>query len=187
MMDNQVTGSDKIDEITATIKPSPMAQQAIGDGNIQVIEGRSTLTLQQNEAFERIIGAANFANNQLKMIYDQTRAQAQQWSQFSLIAAASGFAVIVVGIFFVLADQITAGVVVSLSSVVPEATAYLFFRQSTEANNRVQEIQREQSEVRNILTTIDLIETMADVDAKDRLKEELIRKQLGLTGQLEIS
>lgn len=133
-------------------------------------------------AFERIRGASNWAQEQLQENYTQTRQQARYWFRFSLAAAVVGFVIIALGILAILLESTTVGVVSSISGLVLEAAAGLFFQQSTAANRRTDEIQQKLTEWREIDNAMRIIDAITDPTERDRLRAEIVRKVIGLTG-----
>ena len=169
---------------------TPDVHEAIRGGvNVEVddiavsgdVVGRDVATHQfitYDSAFERAVGITNFVLDHLETIYKQTREQAQNWFRFSLIAAGAGFAVIAIGVIAVIAGQITSGIITAIYSVLPNAAAAFFFRQSKAANERVDSIQTQLAETREVLSAIEIVNTIDDVKSRDRLKAEIVRKML---------
>jgi hypothetical protein len=145
------------------------------------VVGRDIIThtiITADNAFERVVGSANFVTRQLDVLYRQTREQAEGWFRFSLIAAGIGFLLIAIGVISVVVGQTTAGVITALSSIVPNAAAALFFIQSKTANDRVDSIQLRLTEAREVLSAVEIANTIDDPKSKDRLKTEIVRKVL---------
>ena len=111
-------------------------------------------------AFERITAAATLTLRQLEKNYEQARNQANNWSRISLIAAGIGFLMVLAGIVQLLLGNTTIGIVTSVSGIVPEIAAALFFNQVKGANARV--------------------ETKEHNQTKERLKETIIKQGLGV-------
>ena len=142
--------------------------------------GRDHVIITYDTAFERVIGSTAFVTNQLELSYAQMREQAQGWFRFSLIAAAVGFVLIGVGVIAVMFGQVTAGLITTISSIIPNAAAALFFVQSKNANERVDVIQTRLIEAREIQTAVEIVNTIDDGKYRDRLKAEIVRKALRL-------
>jgi hypothetical protein len=79
-----------------------------------------------------------------------------------------------------LLGQITVGVITALSSLIPNAAAALFFVQSKTANERVDAIQSRLTEAREVQTAVEIVETVEEPKARDKLKAEIVRKVLRL-------
>lgn len=131
-----------------------------------------------NTAFERLSGSTTFVVDQLKISYEQTREQAKGWFRFSIIAALLGFVLIISGAIVAIVGQTTAGIITALASVIPNIASALFFAQSKSANERVDTILLQMSEAREILTSVEIANTIDDGKARDKLKAEIVRKAL---------
>jgi hypothetical protein len=140
--------------------------------------GRDKIQVTYNTAFERVVGSTAFVTDQLELSYHQTREQAKGWFRFSLIAAVVGFVLIGAGVIAVMLGQMTAGLITTISSVIPNAAAALFFVQSKNANERVDVIQGRLTEAREIQTAVEIVNTIDDGKSRDRLKAEIVRKAL---------
>ena len=165
---------------------------AVGKGGVYVGGNSGKDTVAENQgtvethvigydrAFERVVGSTTFVLNQLELSYQQTREQSQWWFRTSLIAAGIGFTLIGIGVVSVIFGQTTAGIITSVSSLIPNVAAALFFIQSKTANERVDSIQSKLSEAREIYAAVEIIETMDDLKSRDKLKAEIVRKALRL-------
>lgn len=159
---------------------------AAGEGGIavghdilgQVITGITFV--RYDMAFERVVGSTAFVLDQLELSYRQTREQAQGWFRFSLIAACVGFVLVGIGVIAVIFGQTTAGVIIAISSVIPDVAAALFFVQSKAANERVDTIQAKLTDAREVQTAVEIVNTISDPTAQDNLKAEIVRKALRL-------
>jgi hypothetical protein len=138
------------------------------------------IVIPYDAAFERVVGSTAFVLNQLELSYRQTREQSQGWFQVSLIAAAVGFALIVIGVIAIIFGQVTGGIITAISSIVPNAAAALFFVQSKAANERVDAIQMRLTEARELQTAVEIVNTIDDPKSRDELKAEIVRKALRL-------
>lgn len=162
--------------VTITSKGDLVEENKINVG--RDIAGIDKVILSYDAAYERVIGSTTFVLNQLEISYTQTREQAQSWFRFSLIAAAIGFVLVGTGVGAVIFKQVTAGVITAISSIIPNAAAALFFIQSKTANERVDVIQKKLTEARELLTAVEIANTIADAKSRDKLKAEIVRKAL---------
>jgi hypothetical protein len=144
------------------------------------IVGGDKVVISYQTAFERVVGATNFILTQLELSYKQTREQAQGWFRLSLIAAGIGFLLIAIGVIALLLGQTTAGVITTIASLIPNTAAALFFVQSKTANERVDAIQSRLTEAREVQTAVEIVETIEEPKARDKLKAEIVRKVLRL-------
>lgn len=150
----------------------------VKDSRIEVA-GSDVVTLPQETDFEKIATSVMFVYNQLEMSYRQTREQAQSWFRSSLIAASVGFLLVGIGIVAVILGQLTEGVITSISSIVPNVIAALFFLQSKAANERVDAIQTKLSDAREIQTAVEIANSVESKKARDKLKANIVQKVLG--------
>jgi hypothetical protein len=78
----------------------------------------------------------------------------------------------------VIFGQTTAGLISTISGIVPELVAGLFFVQSKQANERVDAIQGKLTAAREILTAVEIVNTIGDLQERDKLKADIVRKAL---------
>ena len=157
------------------------------EGSVRVTEGDfvgkdqySINILPYSIAYERVVGFTAFVLNQLELGHKQTREQSQGWFRFSLIAAGIGFTLIGIGVIVVMFGQVTAGFITAISSVIPHTAAALFFVQAKAANERVDAIQTRLADAREVQTAVEIVNTIDDLGARDKLKAEIVRKVLQL-------
>lgn len=152
-----------------------------GDVTGRIITGTTKeVIISYDSAFERVAGSTAFVLNQLELSYRQTREQSQGWYRFSAIAASIGFVLIAIGVVAVLFGQTAAGVITSISGVIPEAAAALFFSQGKQANGRVDTIQEKLGEARELLTALEIANTITDESARNEMKKSIVLKALGI-------
>ncbi len=142
-------------------------------------EGRNIVKkVPKSVAFESIVAAARITMQQLERDYEQARRQATNWTRASIIAAVVGFVIVLIGAFLSFASNTTVGIVTSVSGIVPEVAAALFFQQTREATIRVDAYHKDLIEAKGIDQSIQLCATMEDDGARDRLKEVIIKRIL---------
>ncbi len=134
-------------------------------------------------SLEDIRQVSSWEQEQLQKNYDQTRGQAQSWSRLGMGVAVVGFAVIAAGVLVGLSGQASVAVVTSLAGVISEGVAFLFFRQSNAANKRTDAIQKQLTEWQQIDNMMGIINTITDAKARNNLREEIVRKIMGLQKQ----
>lgn len=149
---------------------------------ITSVAGRD-ITVPLSTAFDTIAHSTASVLHQLEEIYTQTREQAQGWFRFSLIAAGIGFILIGSGVVVAVFGQVTAGLIASLSSAVPNVVAALFFLQSKAANERVDAIQKKLTEAREVHTAVEIANSIETKRERDRLKAEIVRKVIGFANE----
>ncbi|MBC8217151.1 MAG: hypothetical protein H8E73_01685 [Planctomycetes bacterium] len=145
------------------------------------VAGRNIVKqVPKSVAFESIVAAARITMQQLERDYEQARRQATNWTRASIIAAVVGFVIVLIGAFLSFGSNTTVGIVTSLSGIVPEVAAALFFQQTREANIRVDAYHKDLIEAKGIDQSIQLCTTMEDDGARDRLKEVIIKRILSI-------
>lgn len=151
---------------------------AVSGGKAQVEEVVDAVP--KSETFERITAATRMTIRQLELDYEQARQQATNWSRISISAAGAGFVIVLVGIVLLLLGYTTVGILTSISSIVPEIAAALFFQQTKQANTRIDTYHRDLLEAQAINQALELCETIENDEAKMRLKETVIKNVLGI-------
>lgn len=164
-----------------------------GDSNIAIgdhgkVVGRDvTITsmtdkriLSQDQAFERIGAAVSSNLAQLEQNIDQSRKESGQFFKLTLVFASLGFLVVIAGVALLLAGQVTAGVVSSIASLIPEVTAVLFFKKDKELRATIERYHQQVLDSQRILTMVDVAETVKDGEEQDALKREIIYRALGI-------
>ena len=175
----QGVGAVAAGERGIVVCPSAGARVPVGENNLP---GDQPLTREvpYNTAFERVAGSTAFILDQLELSYRQTREQSNGWYRLSAIAAVVGSLPILGGVVAVFAGYLTAGVLVSVSGLIPEAAAALFFVQGKEANGRVDAIQRKLGDARELLTAVEIANTISEESVRNQMKVSIVLKSLGL-------
>jgi len=136
--------------------------------------------LSEEQAFERIGGAARLVYEQIKIDIEQARKESSQIHTLMLVLIGAGAGLILVGVILLYTNQITAGTVSLVSSIVSEAIAMLFFKKDGELRKRVSRHHDQLLEVQKILTMMDIAETIIDKSIRDDMKRQIIYKSLGI-------
>jgi hypothetical protein len=136
--------------------------------------------LSQDQAFERIGAAIRSNLIQLDQNLAQSREESGQFFRLTLIFAALGFLVVIAGVALLLAGQVTAGIVSTIASLIPEVTATLFFQKDKELRNTIERYHQQVLDSQRILTMVDVAETVNDKEEQDALKKEIIYKALDI-------
>lgn len=84
------------------------------------------------------------------------------------------------GVVAVLVGQGTAGVITSIAGLIPEGVAALFFVQGKDASRRVDEIQQRLGDARELLTALEIANTISKEDERNEMKKSIVLKALGL-------
>jgi len=171
--------------------------QAIGDGiiivgghNVHLSNGRiidkdlkitpkhQNKVISNEQAFERIGAAVRSNLKQLEQNIEQARKESSQMFKLTLIFASVGFVVIFVGIVLLYLEQTTAGIVSTVSSIIPEVTALLFFSKDKELRDTITAYHNHMLKSQKLLTMIDVAETITNSAERDKIKQEIISKVL---------
>lgn len=134
------------------------------------------VTVDQVAALQRISVSVNTSLDQLNLNYTHARRQADQWSKVSIVTASLGFLVLLAGIILLLAGQVTTGVITTALGATTEGATLLLFRQSNEANKRVDENQRNLEKVQKIHDAITLWERMEPSKSRDKLMDSIVQQ-----------
>jgi hypothetical protein len=94
--------------------------------------------------------------------------------RLTIIFASVGFITVIIGIALLLAGLTTAGVVSSVASIIPEVTAFLFFKKDKELRETIEVYQQHTLQSQKLLTMIDVCETISDPQERDRMKQKII-------------
>jgi len=129
-------------------------------------------------AYERIVGSTASVTTQLELNNSQIRGQSQGWYQWSIIAAVLGFLLFIIGVVAIIFGKTTAGIITTIAGIIPEVVAGLFFRQSKQANERVDTIQKNLTDAHKMSEAVEIANTMSNVQDRDKLKAEIVRKAL---------
>ena len=151
------------------------------NANLKRVEQSPSANTQTEKTFQKIAEGSSFVIKQLKISYAQAREQAFAWFRFSIIAAVVGLLLIVAGITILLLGLTTEGIIITISSIIPNVISGLFFVQSKASNERVDLIQRQLSESREIHTAIEIANSIETKKGRDTLKAEIIRRVISNT------
>jgi len=168
------------------IQTGDISNIAIGDQgtvvgrDVRITETRDKRILSQDQAFERIGAAVRSNLTQLERNISQSRNESGQFFKLTLVFASLGFLVVLAGVALLLAGQVTAGVVSSIASLIPEVTAVLFFQKDKELRATIERYHQQVLDSQRILTMVDVAETVKDGEEQDALKREIIYKALGI-------
>ena len=129
-------------------------------------EKSKELILSAEQAFERIGAAVRLNLEQLENNIKQARSESNQFFKLTLLFAGLGFIIIVLGVLLLIFGQATAGIVTSISSIIPEVTASLFFTKDRELRKTIHAYHQHMLDSQQILTMIDVSETIGSARPK---------------------
>ena len=119
----------------------------------------------------------------LEKYYEQHLVEYKLMARASMVIAILGFLVIIIGVFFTFANQVSVGVITSVAGLVSEAAAVMFFKQNNLLIEQVKEYHKKLVSTQYLLTTISLSSELPD---KERIKqrEKIIENLLFLSNEL---
>ena len=162
---------------------------SVVDGNISIV-GRDEVhyhnaenvpVISTEQAFERIGAAIRLNLKQIEKNIEQARTESNQFFKLTLIFSSVGFLVVIIGVILLLMGQVTAGIVTSISSIIPEVTAFLFFKKDKELRKTIQDYHQHMLDSQQVLTMIDVAETVNSSSEQDKIKQEIIFKVLNIS------
>ena len=139
--------------------------------------------LSAEQAFERINAAVRQNLQQLKENVEQAREQSKQFFKLTIGFASAGFLVVLGAVLLLLAGQVSGGIVASVASLIPEATAALFFRKDSELRKTIESYNQHILSSQQTLTMIDLSETIKNASERDRIKRDIILRVLDISNE----
>ncbi len=148
-------------------------------GEIFIHEGPPRV-LSQDQAFERIGAAVRSNLGQLERNIEKARAESSQFFKLTLVFASLGFLIVLAGVGLLLAEQIAAGIVSTLSALIPEVTAALFFKKDQELRGTIERYHQHVLDSQRLLTMIDVAETVSVGAGRDELKKQIVWKALDI-------
>lgn len=143
--------------------------------------------ISAEQAFERIGAAVRLNLDQLERNIEQARQESGQFFRLTLIFSSVGFLIVLAGVILLLAKQVTAGTVTAIASVIPEVTAVLFFRKDQELRKTISSYHRYILDSQQMLTMIDVAETIKNPEERDQIKQQIIVKVLDIEKGIEQS
>jgi hypothetical protein len=162
---------------------------SVGPDKIQVIpqrhqeqlHGAPKEVLSSGQALGRIAAAVRLNLTQLQLNMEQARRESSQFFITTMIFAGLSFAIILVGVALMLSNLVTAGIVTTAASIVPEAAALLLFNKDKELRKTIELYHSHILESQRVLTMVDLAETIEESATKDSVKEQIIFSVLKVT------
>jgi hypothetical protein len=173
-----------------------LAAEALGDtailsggGNIVVrggevtgvdveVKDRSLTVISAEQAIDRIGAVARFTLEQLQRNIEQAREQSSQFFRLTLVFSGIGAAVVLLGVVLLFLGQVTAGVVASAASLIPDVSAAMFFRQDRRLRQTIETYHKHMLDSQRLLTMVDVAATVGNAHDRDRIKREIILKML---------
>jgi len=114
---------------------------------------------------EKSSNLVDFNFKLLEKYYEQHLVEYKLMARASLVVAILGFMVIVIGIFFTFANQVSIGVITSIAGLVSEAAALLFFKQNNLLIEQIREYHKKLVSTQYLLTGISLASELPEQEA----------------------
>jgi TRADD-N domain-containing protein len=162
---------------------SPFKSDLLGDrpdltggGKIvtKIIERQEKEVLSGEQALGRIADAFRLNLDQVQLNMNQARKESSQFFRTTLVFSGVAFAIILGGIGLMLAKLVTVGIVTTAASVIPEAGALLLFNKDRELRKTIETYHDHILDSQEILTMVDIAETIEESSAKDAIKQQII-------------
>jgi hypothetical protein len=135
----------------------------------EIIEENHERQIASNEIskpeIEKSSNVVDFNFKLLEKYYEQHLVEYKLMARSSLIVAILGFMVIVIGIFFTFANQVSIGVITSIAGLVSEAAALLFFKQNNLLIEQIREYHKKLVSTQYLLTGISLAGELPEQEA----------------------
>jgi hypothetical protein len=136
--------------------------------------------ISEEQAFERIGAAVRLNLHQIQRNIEQARQDSGHFFKLTLLFSCFGFLAVLVGVTLLLLDKTTAGVVTSVAGIIPEVVAVLFLSKDKELRNTIETYHKHMLDSQQILTMIDVAETIRDHQGRDEMKRRIIYKVLNI-------
>jgi hypothetical protein len=136
--------------------------------------------ISEEQAFQRIGAAVRLNLRQLQSNMEQARRESSQFFRLTLVFSSLGFLMVLGGVALLLLNEVTVGVVTSSASIIPEVTAALFFKKDKEMRKTIEAYHQHMMDSQQVLTMIDVAETIRDHAGRDTMKQRIIFKVLDI-------
>jgi hypothetical protein len=140
--------------------------------------GPARAVVSYDVAFESLAKSTGEDLASLGVSYEQTRQQGRGWYHMSVVAAGVGLCIVAVAVIALILGHVTTGIVTTVSSVLPNVVAAIFFGQSKRADDRVDAVAKELSDARAWTARVQIAESIKDTHLQDELKAEIVRKMI---------
>ena len=140
----------------------------------EIFVTRKKEVLSSEQALGRIADAVRLNLGQVQLNMEQARRESSQFFRTTLIFSGVAFAIILGGIGLMLANLVTVGIVTTAASIIPEAGALLFFNKDRELRKTIETYHGYILDSQQVLTMVDVAETIEESSAKDAVKEQII-------------
>jgi hypothetical protein len=138
-------------------------------------------------AFGRLGATAGQYLEQLQGNIVQARNDSRQFFTVMLIFAGVGSSVVIVGVWLLYQGLLTQGAVAAAAGLIPQVAAAVFFAKDKELRKTIQDYHQNLITSQQVLTLIDVAETIEGINMRDITKQEIISTVLKVTRSYEPS
>lgn len=131
-------------------------------------------------AFERIGAAVRLNLQQLERNIEQARRESSRFFNLTLVFAGLGFLIVLSGVALLFMNKASGGLVTTGAGILPEVIASLFLGKDKELRKTIEAYHQHMLDSQQILTMIDVAETINDIEERDMIKRDIIQKVLGI-------
>lgn len=131
-------------------------------------------------AFERIGAAVRLNLQQLERNIEQARRESGRFFNLTLVFAGVGFLIVLSGVALLFMNKASGGLVTTGAGIIPEVIASLFLGKDKELRKTIEAYHQHMLNSQQILTMIDVAETISDGEERDLVKRDIIQKVLGI-------
>lgn len=153
--------------------PSP-ANAEIREDKIIINDSNTTQVIPVDQAYDRVRELATFNLKQLMESIEKSRKESEHFFKLTYRFSIAGFLLIALGVVFFLAGQVNGGVVSTVGGLLPGIIAALFFKKDKELRESTEKYNKYLIHSHNLLTLIDVADTIQDITEKDKVKREVI-------------
>lgn len=157
---------------------SAVEVSAVADG---VRVGPAQTLVSYELAFKSVAESNKELLTSLEIMYEQTRRQGRGWYRMSILAAGIGLCIVAAAVVALVLGHVTAGIVMTVSSVIPSAVAGMFFGQSKRADDRVDAVTVQLTELREWGARLQIVQLITDPHLQNELKAEMVRNMIPAT------
>jgi len=117
---------------------------------------------------------------ELQKNYDLSRSQANQWFLWTLGVAIFGFVLIALGVAIAFLRDVSLANITSISGILMEFIAAIFFRQADQSNKRQDTYHRDLLRRQQILDAVQLAALINDATERNNITEEIVKSLIGV-------
>jgi len=171
--------------IVGPMLPAPESGPAHGfglQGAVSATGPAAGMTLSSDEAFSRIAASLRATSRELRKDLAQARRDSRVFFNLTCSLAFLGFFLVFIAATLALLGQIAAAGASGIASIVAETLASVYFTKDRELREAVEGYHNQLARYQELLTLIDVAETISAVEERDRLKRDIVIAALNVDG-----